>query len=58
MAEKKKVSPKTKKQEVKNEAPAKQDAKKQTVAPGATTKQDSRIGVFICHCGDQHCRFN
>lgn len=50
MAEKKKVSPKkdTKKQEVKSEAPAVQNVQPQA---GVTTKQEARIGVFICHCG-------
>ena len=63
MAEKKKSSPKkeTKKQETKQEAPAKQEVKKNPVAaapqskpaaaPGVTSKQEARIGVFICHCG-------
>ena len=62
MVEKKKATTKkteTKKQETKKEAPVKQEVKKQSsrtgsksvAAPGATTKQEPRIGVFICHCG-------
>ena len=64
MAEKKKTTTKkteTKKQEVKKVAPVKQEVKKQAApapaakqavaAPGATTQQEARIGVFICHCG-------
>ena len=64
MVEKKKATTKkteTKKQETKKVAPVKQEAKKQqaapapaakaVAAPGVTTKQDTRIGVFICHCG-------
>jgi heterodisulfide reductase subunit A len=40
------------KQEVKQEAPAQQETKKQVPAPtGSTTKQEPRVGVFICHCG-------
>jgi len=40
------------KHEVKHEAPAKQETKTQAPAPvGSTTKQEARIGVFICHCG-------
>ena len=37
------------KQEVKKQAPA--PAAKAVAAPGATTTQKPRIGVFICHCG-------
>ncbi len=49
MAEKKKST--TKKTEPKKqEAPAKQVAKKQA-SVGSTTKEDARVGVFICHCG-------
>ncbi len=49
MAEKKKST--TKKTEPKKqEAPAKQVAQKQA-SVGSTTKQDARVGVFICHCG-------
>ena len=62
MVEKKKTTTKkteTKKQDTKKEAPVKQEVKKQApapaakavAAPGATTKQEARIGVFICHCG-------
>ena len=62
MVEKKKTTTKkteTKKQDAKKEAPVKQEVKKQApvpaakavAAPGATTKQEARIGVFICHCG-------
>ena len=52
MAEKKKTT--TKKTEAKKqEAPAKQEAKKQAAAPsvGSTSKEQPRVGVFICHCG-------
>jgi heterodisulfide reductase subunit A len=55
----------TKKQDAKKEAPVKEEIKKQAAsapaakpaakapvaAPGSTTKQEARIGVFICHCG-------
>ena len=62
MVEKKKTTTKkteTKKQDAKKEAPVKQEVKNQApapgakavAAPGATTKQEARIGVFICHCG-------
>ena len=54
MAEKKKTTAKKTeaKKETKHEAPAKQETKKQAPAPvGSTTKQEARIGVFICHCG-------
>ena len=67
MVEKKKTTTKktetkkqdTKKQETKKEAPVKQVVKNQdpapvaksVSAPGSTTKQEARIGVFICHCG-------
>ncbi|MGA2105871.1 MAG: FAD-dependent oxidoreductase, partial [Methanoregula sp.] len=67
MVEKKKTTTKktetkkqeTKKQDVKKEAPVKQEVKTQDpapeaksgAAPGSTTKQEARIGVFICHCG-------
>jgi len=62
MAEKKKATPKKTetKKDTKKEAPVK-EVKKQAPAPeaqaaapaaaGSTTKQDARIGVFICHCG-------
>jgi heterodisulfide reductase subunit A len=52
MAEKKKSTAKKTeaKKETKREAPAKQEAKKSAV-PNVTTKQEARIGVFICHCG-------
>jgi len=59
--------PVTKKQEAKKEAPVKQEVKKQapaatlkakaaapakvTTTTGSTSKQEARIGVFICHCG-------
>jgi len=51
MAEKKKTT--TKKTEAKKqEAPAIQVAKKQAApSVGSTTKEQARIGVFICHCG-------
>jgi hypothetical protein len=58
MAEKKKAG--SKKMDVKKEAPLKQEAKKQAApaqkqaaskAPAGGTKEQSRIGVFICHCG-------
>ncbi len=65
MAEKKKTTTKkteSKKEDTKKVAPVKQEVKKQAPAPaakaaaapaavGSTTKQDARIGVFICHCG-------
>jgi heterodisulfide reductase subunit A len=65
MAEKKKTTTKkieTKKQDAKKEAPVKEEIKKQASAPaakpvakapaaGSTTKQEARIGVFVCHCG-------
>jgi heterodisulfide reductase subunit A len=62
MVEKKKTTTKKtepKKQDAKKEAPVKQEVKKQApaakpqaaAAPGSTTKQEARIGVFICHCG-------
>jgi heterodisulfide reductase subunit A len=58
MAEKKKAG--SKKMDVKKEAPAKQEVKKQAApaqkqapakAPSEGKKEQSRIGVFICHCG-------
>jgi len=51
MAEKKKIT--TKKIETKKqEAPAKQVGKKQASPSGGSThKEQTRIGVFICHCG-------
>ena len=51
MAEKKKTT--TKKTDAKKqEAPAKQVAKMQAApSGGSTTKEQTRIGVFICHCG-------
>jgi heterodisulfide reductase subunit A len=54
MAEKKKTTTKKTetKKEAKHEAPAKQEAKKQAApAVGSTSKEQPRIGVFICHCG-------
>ncbi len=58
MAEKKKTTAKKTeakkevKHEAKHEAPAQQETKMQKPAPvGSTTKQEARIGVFICHCG-------
>ena len=54
MAEKKKTTAKKTeaKKETKHEAPAQQETKKQAPASvGSTTKQEARIGVFICHCG-------
>jgi len=56
MAEKKKTTPK-KTDSKKQDVPVKQESKapvKATTAPstvGTTTKQEARIGVFICHCG-------
>ena len=58
MAEKKKAG--SKKMEAKKEAPIKQEARKQATpapkqapgkAPADGKKEESRIGVFICHCG-------
>ena len=54
MAEKKKTTAKKTeaKKEAKHEAPAKQETKMQAPATvSSTTKQEARIGVFICHCG-------
>jgi outer membrane biosynthesis protein TonB len=56
MAEKKKTTPK-KTDSKKQDVPVKQESKapvKAQAAPataGTTTKQEARIGVFICHCG-------
>jgi heterodisulfide reductase subunit A len=56
MAEKKKTTPK-KSDSKKQDVPVKQESKapvKSQTAPatvGTTTKQEARIGVFICHCG-------
>ncbi len=51
MPEKKKTT--TKKTEAKKqEAPVKQEAKKQAApSVGSTSKEQPRVGVFICHCG-------
>nr|WP_319376788.1 CoB--CoM heterodisulfide reductase iron-sulfur subunit A family protein [uncultured Methanoregula sp.] len=54
MAEKKATTKKapSKKEDTKKVAPVKQEVKKQAPAAAvSTTKQDARIGVFICHCG-------
>src|SRR5512145_2911694 len=50
----KKVAPV--KQEVKKQAPAPAAKPKAAAAPapaavGSTTKQEARVGVFLCHCG-------